>query len=69
VWAVLLAVSQVVVQVADEGVGKLLRAVVLVVEIEEDVVMVVDSWDEATIPQLKLSTCSSLSGNTFLFQD
>ena len=39
--AVLLAVSWVMVQVVGEGVGELLRAVVLVVEIEEDAVMVV----------------------------
>jgi hypothetical protein len=41
VRAVLLAVSWVVVQVMGKGVGELLRAVVLVVEIEEDAVMVV----------------------------
>jgi hypothetical protein len=38
----LLAVSQVVVQVVDEGVGELLRAVMLVMEIEEDAIMVVE---------------------------
>jgi hypothetical protein len=42
VWAILLAVSRVVVQVVGKGVGKLLRAVVLVVVIEEDSVMVVE---------------------------
>jgi hypothetical protein len=38
----LLVVSQVVVQVVGEGVGELLSAVVLVVEIEEDAMMVVE---------------------------
>ena len=42
VRAMLLAVSQGMVQVVGKGVGELLRVVVLVGEIEEDAVMVVE---------------------------
>ena len=62
---------QVTVQVVwvSEGLGKLLRDVVLVVAIKEGAMREVIPMGEQTILQLKWSTCLSLSGDTFSFQD
>jgi len=59
------------VQVAevDKGVGEIPREVMLVMAIKEGVMREVIHMGEQEIRQPKWSTCSSLSANTFPFQD
>jgi hypothetical protein len=62
---------KVAVQVTEvcKRVDKMLREVMLVVVIKEGTTREVVPKRGETITQPKWSTCSSLSGNTFLFQD